>query len=123
MSATTPGTQARKQIVAANITSDLDILIALWEQRTPPFDRDVVLSSEVVHCMHKNWRFKPSAIRVGKLLTGPQFKGKAIQFRVGERVYRGIVLWNQNRWVKAYGREILDHIQGNGVDVTDPLLA
>ncbi len=118
-----PKTAAQNEIVTANFNSDLELLTTLWKHRNPPFDRDVVLTREVTQYLRKQCALKPSATRVGKLLTGAPFNGKAIHFRAGAGSYRGIVLWNQHLWVGAPGREVMAHIEGNGNGVDDPLLA
>jgi len=61
---------------------------------------------------------KPSAHRIGRLLCRPPFNGRAVQFRVGEAKYRGVIIRNAENWVGASGREIMAHISGEDVDIT-----
>lgn len=122
-SARAPETAARAEMVRAGTASDLEYLITAFEERDGPFAKDVVLTHEVQRTVHKNCPVKPSADRVGKLLTRAPFHGKAIQFRAGEGRFRGIVLYNHPRWVGARGAEIMAHIQGDDVSVDDELLS
>ncbi len=118
-----PYTEAKAAMVAANTASDHEALVVMWEQREPPFDRDVVLTAEAMAAVHKRCPMKPSMHRVAKLLSLPPIHGKSIQFRAGEGRYRAMAVRNPDMWVHARGKLILDHIEGNDADIADPLLA
>lgn len=121
-SAKAPETAAKADMVAANVSSDVELITTMWEQREAPLDREVVITSELMAAVHKRCQMKPSANRIGKILTKPPFNGVAFQFRAGESKYRALALKNQDKWLKAPGRAVMDHVQGNDVDVDDPLL-
>ncbi len=76
-----------------------------------------MLVGEVSEFLRKAGGFKSSIFRIGKLLTRTPFNGTAIQFRVGESRFRGVVVRNHKTWEHASGRAIMDHIQGVSDDV------
>ena len=108
-----PMTQAKQEMVAASSASDLELLQTMFEEQAEFFARDVVITSEVLRYVHKNSTVRPSATRIGKLLCKAPFFGAPIQFRVGEKRYRGVIIRNQKKWTGATGREIMDHIGGD----------
>lgn len=110
-------TEARAEMVEASLGADLELLALAFEQCAPPLDRDVVLTHEVQHWVHKNTVSRPSVHRVGKMLCRAPFRGKAIQFRVGEARYRGVILRNHDIWRQANGRSVMAHINGEDVDI------
>lgn len=111
-SAKAPHTEARQEMIAASVSSDLEAMTLALEERTGPFARDVVLGGEVMDWVRKAGNFKPSLHRIGRILARPPFSGDAIRFRVGESRYHGVVIRNKDRWLNAYGKDIMDHIQG-----------
>lgn len=121
-SARAPETAARAEMVKANVSTDVEVMTELFEQRSGPFAKDVVITQEVREYVHKHCTARPSGDRIGKLLTRPPFNGKAIHFRAGGGTYRGIVLYNIPQWVGSSGTTIMAHIQGDDVSIEDPLL-
>jgi hypothetical protein len=113
-----PMTRAKKEMIEASMPADKEWLVYSWEQQSDPLDRDVVITNEVMSYLHKHTHTKPSANRIGKLLTKKPFNGNAIQFRVEARNYRAVVLRNFQKWSSAQGKDILDHIRGNDQDLT-----
>jgi bifunctional DNA primase/polymerase-like protein/primase-like protein/uncharacterized protein DUF5906 len=105
-------TEARLEMVQASAQSDIEALELALEERSGPFARDVVLVGEVADFLRKAGGFRSSIFRIGKLLTRAPFNGEAIRFRVGDSLFRGVVVRNHKRWVGGSGREIMDHIQG-----------
>lgn len=124
-SARAPETAARAEMVKANVSSDMELLTELYEQRSGPFAKDVVITQEVREYIHKHCTARPSGDRVGKLLTRAPFNGKAIHFRYSGGTYRGVVLYNHVQWAGANGTTIMAHVQGDDVSIDgdiDPLL-
>lgn len=117
-SAKAPETAARKEMVEASTSADIEAMVTAFEERSGLFSRDIVLTNEVTAWVHKNTPMKPSAHRIGRLLCRPPFNGRAVQFRVGEAKYRGVIIRNAENWVGASGREIMAHISGEDVDIT-----
>lgn len=117
-----PMTADKKAMAEANVSSDLEYITLLWEERAPPFDRDVVITKDVMQAVHKNTTSRPNNTRVGKILTRAPFAGVPFQFRAGTGVHRAVALWNQDFWRSAPGRKVMAHIAGEDVDVDDPLL-
>lgn len=101
-------------------------LLKAFESRSEPLMRDTVLVSSVADNVRRNMDSKPSNITVGKTLAGYPFYGKPRQVRIGDQLYRVIVLRNHDRWLLAPGREVMDHIAGNRpaeeLNHQDPLL-
>ncbi len=119
-----PFTKDKAAMIATNLSSDLEWLVAAVEERLPPFDREIVITREATQAVHKNCTARPSADRVGKILTHAPFNGVPLLFRAGESRYRAIALRNSDHWRAAPGRQIMAHIQGEDADVSqpDPLL-
>lgn len=121
-SARAPETAAKAQMIRASASSDIELLQLLFEERQGLFSRDIVLTFELREYTQKHCATKPNAMRLGKILTSKPFNGKAIQFRQSTGVFRGVVLYNQDRRVGARGAEILTPVRGKDVSVEDPLL-
>ncbi len=116
--ANAPETEARAAMIAASATSDIELLELCWEERSGIFEKDIVLTHEATTFVHKNTPSKPSAHRVGRLLARDPFNGHPIQFRVGQKSYRGVILFNKDIWKGTSGKAIMDHITGDDIDLT-----
>lgn len=116
-SAKAPETAARLDMIESSVSTDLECATIAFEQRTAPFNRDVVLSSEVMEYIHKHSPARPSRKRVGHFLVKPPFNGTVAQFRCGEGVYRAVILRNKPRWIGAPGRDLMAHIQGDDLEL------
>jgi hypothetical protein len=116
--ANAPETKARAAMIAASTTSDIELLQFCYEERSGIFEKDIVLTHEVVSYVHKHSLAKPSAHRLGRLLCREPFNGKAVQFRVGKKSFRAIVLFNKSVWGGSSGKAMMDHITGDDVDIT-----
>ena len=108
----------RAAMIAASTTSDIELLELCWEERSGIFEKDIVLTHEATTFIHKNTPMKPSAHRVGRLLCRPPFNGVPIQFRVGQKSYRGVILFNKEIWHGTSGKLKMDHIAGDDIDIT-----
>jgi hypothetical protein len=117
-SAKAPETEARQAMVAASTTSDTELLELAWEERSGLFEKDVVLTGEVTSYVHKHVVSKPSVHRVGRMLRKPPFNGQSIQFRVGEKSFRAVILFNHRKWKNSSGKAIMAHIEGEDLDST-----
>jgi hypothetical protein len=115
-----PRTAAREAMIDASISSDYELLVTAFEERSEPFSKDIVLIRDVAEYARRNSSNKPSNHRIGRILAGPPFGGTAIQFKVGEAVYRATIIRNLPRWIKAGGRDIMTHISGDDASL-DPL--
>ena len=111
-------TKAKQEMADASMPADKELLVYAWEQCSAPLDRDVVLSNEVMTHVHKNSPVRPSASRIGRMLTKKPFNGKPIQFRVENRNYRGVILRNIEKWNGAPGADLMAHIMGDDEDLT-----
>lgn len=116
-SAKAPETEARAQMVEAATTADVETLRRAFEERAAPLDRDVVIVGDVQTYIHKHTVAKPSAARIGRMLSKPPFNGVSKLFRHQDRVYRGVIIRNYTRWGGATGGDVLEHISGNDVDL------
>jgi hypothetical protein len=105
-------TEARREMIEASASTDIEAMANAFDERSGPFVRDVVLVAEVTEWARKAGNFKPSMHRVGKLLAKPPFGGKAKRFRVGPGLFHGVIIRNHAKWDAAPGKEIMDHIQG-----------
>lgn len=114
-------TDARSEMILASKFSDDEALELAFEERSGPFARDVVLVGEVTDLLRKAGSRYTSVYRTGKLLAAEPFNGKPIRFRVGESLFRAVVIRNHDTWVGASGRKLMDHIQGVGepIDADD----
>jgi hypothetical protein len=117
--ASAPETEARAAMIAASATSDIELLELCWEERSGIFEKDIVLTHEATTFVHKHTPAKPSAHRVGRLLCREPFNGEAIQFRVGQKSYRGVILFNHDIWRGSSGKAKMDHITGDDIDLTE----
>jgi Bifunctional DNA primase/polymerase, N-terminal/Primase C terminal 2 (PriCT-2)/Family of unknown function (DUF5906) len=117
-----PMTEDKQEMAAASLASDVELLQLMFEERAEFFARDVVITSEVLSYVHKHSTMRPSATRIGKVLCRAPFNGTAIQFRVGEKRYRGVIIRNHHKWTGLPGRKLMDHIGGDD-DIEVDLMA
>lgn len=110
-------TDARRDMIDASTSSDVDTLVAALEERTGPFAADVVVITELSEWLRKNGGFKPSFHRLGKILAKAPFNGEAKRFRAGDALYRAFIIRNHATWSGETGKAVIDHIRG----VTDDL--
>ena len=115
-SARAPETAARAEMVAASIASDEEFLQYAFDQCSEPLTKDIVLVNEVTEYVHKHCTSKPSMSRVGKILAR-RFKGKADRFRLGNSLYSAVIIRNHARWDGAPGKDKMEHILGNDIDL------
>jgi hypothetical protein len=118
-SARAPQTAARAAMVRTNVANDLEALQSAFEERIGPFERDVVITREVKEFIYKHSTARPTQDRIAKLLCKPPFNGMPKQFRSGSGMYRCVVLYNQKHWMGAGGKDIMAHIQGDDIAMTD----
>lgn len=91
-SAKAPETEARRHMVEASRSADIEVLITAFEQKSEPLPQNVVITQDVTNHLRKHSPAKPSAVHVGKLLKGSPFNGMAFQFGTGRSTYRAIIL-------------------------------
>jgi hypothetical protein len=115
-SARAPETAARTEMVEASITSDMELLQCAFDQCSEPLEKDIVLVNEVMEYVHRHCPSKPSMSRIGKILAR-RFNGTADRFRAGKSLYSAVIIRNHVRWEGASGKDKLDHISGNDVDL------
>lgn len=85
-------TDARKQMVASSISSELEVLTMAFEQRSEPLAHDVALIHEITEYVRRNTRVSTSFIRLGRLLAHAPFDGKDMEFDMGKSKYRAVML-------------------------------
>jgi hypothetical protein len=112
-----PMTEAKREMVAASLPADAELLQTMFEERAEFFARDIVVVGDVQAYTHKHSVARPSAIRIGKVLAKAPFFGIAIKFRVGVKLYRGVIIRNHEKWRAATGRAIMDHIEGDSDEI------
>jgi hypothetical protein len=108
-----PMTDAKADMASASMASDREMLLLMFEEHAEMFSRDIVVTSEVMAYVHKHSSVRPSANRIGKILTSDPFNGIAIQFRAGEGRFRGVIIRNHQKWKGLSGRQLKDHIDGD----------
>jgi hypothetical protein len=118
-SAKAPATEAHRAMAEASVPLDRELLVSAFEQRIGPFERDVLLMSDLVQYVHKHSPAKPSANRLGRVIAGQPFNGKSKIFRLGERVFRAVILRNADLWRNATGQKLFAHINGEDIDLLD----
>ena len=112
-----PRTSAREAMIHASIAPDFELLETAFEERSEPLSRDVVITKDVGEYARHHCSVKPSNDRVGRILAAPPFNGQPRRVKVGDAQFRAIVLRNHAKWMAASGREIMDHIAGNDIDL------
>lgn len=120
--ASAPMTEAKRAMVAASMAADKELLVLMHEERSNMFSRDIVITSEVMAHVHKHSPMRPSANRIGKILTSPPISGTPVQFRVGNGRYRGFILRNRQKWEGSPGKVLMDHVNGDD-DIEVDLMA
>ena len=119
-----PRTRSKEEMIMSVIAPDLELLITAFEERSEPLSKDVVITRDVADYVRRNCSVKPSNDRIGKLLCAPPFNGEGKLYRVGQSVYRMVVLRNKAKWLASSGTAVMGHIQGDDapLDKIDELL-
>lgn len=112
-----PMTEAHRQMAAASLPADVELLQMMFEEQAEFFTRDVVLVGEVHRYVHKNSVARPSLTRIGQTLAKAPFNGKAKRYRDGDKFYRAVVIRNHDRWLAASGKAVMEHINGGDDDI------
>jgi hypothetical protein len=112
-----PMTDAKQDMVEASRPADKELLETMFEEQAEFFARDIVVVSEVQAYVHKHSVARPSATRVGKVLAAAPFFGVAMRFRIREKLFRGVIVRNHDRWVGRPGPELMAHITGGNDDI------
>ena len=113
-----PETAARKEMIESSISPDYELLQTALEQNIGPLNHEVVLVNEVADYARKHSISKPTDKRIGRMLCRAPFNGRQTQFHIGASIYRAITLKNHERWATATGKEIIEQISGNSVDLS-----
>jgi len=108
-----PMTEAKREMAAAAMPADEELLQVLFEERSAFFARDVVIIREVTEYTHKHCVARPTAQRIGRILTKSPFFGRPIRFRVKEELYRAVIVRNHDKWLAASGTTLMEHIGGD----------
>ena len=108
-----PMTDSKRDMVAASMPQDTELLHVMFEERAEFFARDVVVTSHVQEYVHKHCTAKPSGTRIGQILAKAPFFGIAKKFRVNDKFFRGVIIRNHDKWGAATGRDIMAHIDGD----------
>lgn len=117
-----PMTEAKADMAAASMASDKELLVLMFEEHAQMFSRDIVITSEVMAHVHKHSTMRPSANRIGKILTSAPINGTAIQFRAGSGRYRGVIIRNPQKWISATGKALMEQVSGDDeIDVEDEI--
>lgn len=111
----------RAKLDPSYVASDYVLLNAAFENRAEPLARDVVIVNNVADYVRRQCHSSPSNDRIGKILAGPPFNGIPKQIRVGDELYRVILIRNQSVWVGASGRDTMAHIQGQRELTLEPV--
>lgn len=106
-----PMTEAKREMAAASMPIDQELLTTMFEERADFFSKDVVLTSDVVNHVHRTLRFI-SPTRIGRVLAKPPFNGIAKKLRVKECFHRAIIVRNHQKWDAMPHHEIMAHITG-----------
>jgi hypothetical protein len=117
-----PETAAKAEMAEANISADMELLLAWYEEHSGPFIKDVVTTLEVADELRRVLRYTTTMKRLGKILSKPPFNGVNRQIRSGAQRPRVFIIRDQNRWTAAGEREILSYIQSEDIAADDPLL-
>ena len=115
-----PETEARAQMIESSMSSEVAYLRRCFEERSGPFERDVVRASDVSDAIRRETRFAPSDRRVGRILTGREFKCIAKKGRVGKGTVNFLIVANHDYWSDKSGVELA--AEASGENFNDPLV-
>jgi hypothetical protein len=116
-SAKAPDSEAKRDMAASSVSSDVELLTIAFEQRSEPLERNVVLTHEVVKYVQKHTRMNPSMHRIGRMLSSPPFNGQPKRFWANDRSYRAMVIRDHAKWDAAPGNALISEINGENVDL------
>jgi Bifunctional DNA primase/polymerase, N-terminal/Primase C terminal 2 (PriCT-2)/Family of unknown function (DUF5906) len=111
-----PMTEAKREMAAASMPIDTEILTTLFEERAEFFAKDVVLTSDVVAYVQRTLRFI-SATRIGRILAKAPFNGIAKRLRIKDSFHRAIIIRNHQKWDVMRHTDIMEHVQGGDDDL------
>jgi hypothetical protein len=105
-----PMTEAKRQMAAASLPMDTELLLTMFEEKAEFFNKDVVITSDVVAYVQKRLRFV-SATRIGRILAKPPFNGIVKRFKgTNGRLFRGVIIRNHSLWDAAPHDKVMAHI-------------
>jgi hypothetical protein len=109
-------TEDRAAMIEETVPSDVDVMRQAFDERRAPFDRDVVLVSEVQDWLQQKLKFMPSSKTVARNL---QAHFGATMRKVNDKgaMYRVWVLRNHKRWESTSPTDIIAQVHGDGIGV------
>jgi len=107
-----PLTDARAEMVKLSVGAERAYLVRCFEERSGPFENDVVRGAEVATAMRREMRFNPTPDQVGKWLSKPPFNGVHRKARVGKGTVNFIIIANHFKWRDASGQELAAEAAG-----------
>jgi hypothetical protein len=107
-----PMTDAKREMAASSLPADAEMLQTMFEERAEFFARDVIHTTEVIDYVQRKFKFV-SGPRIGRILMKPPFNGIAKRIRVGDKLYRIVIVRNHAEWGARSGKDIMSHIQGD----------
>jgi len=110
-------TAARKAMIRASMSADLEYLLRAFEERSGPFAQDVVRSSDVAEAIRRETRLAVSPERIGRLLIGEPFKAHSRKAKVNKGTVNFLVLANHDKWSCASGAELMEESLGQSIDI------
>jgi hypothetical protein len=116
-SAKAPETEARNEMVRASMPTDLAYMLRVFEERSGPFERDVVRTSEVVEAIRRETRIAPAAERVARLMLGRPIFAKSRKAKVGKGTVNFMIVADHARWLKASGSALAAEAAGESIDI------
>lgn len=118
-----PETADKAEMAEANISSDMELMLAWLEERSGPLAKDVVITREVATEVRKHCTIKPNDTRVGRMLCRPPFNGFSVRIRNSQGgQFRVVILRNREKWLAEGESAMLAYLQSDDISVEDPLL-
>ena len=121
-SARAPLTDAKAQMVKAGEGADAEQLHAWFDERTGPFEKDIVTTAEVAQALRETLRYSPSLHRIGDMLRDI-FGGEFEQVRFGKSRPHLWIIRNKKFWTNSTQTDRIAHWQNLDVSAEDPLLS
>jgi hypothetical protein len=116
-SAKAPDTADRREMIEASLPSHIEMLREAFDQRSEPLERDIVSCNDVMRWAVRNSSARPTLRHIGKVLAKPPFNAEPVRFRVGQGLFRALVIRRHDRWRGASGDAMFAEMNGETIDL------
>jgi hypothetical protein len=108
---------AKRDMVTASRSADVEILHRTFAERSPPFDRDVVRVGDVASYLRHTLRVTVTEDKVGRILSEAPFEGARRVLHINGGMHRVTIIRHHKKWLDAPSLDIFAEATKPSVDI------